>query len=385
MVDVLLISPRLPADDQRRCGDHAYTDLLLQHPPAGVSYFHYEDLIASGQLRRIAFLQAMGYYLTRLGILPPDLWGEYLDSDLLPDLIHIVAFAATIRLPSDRKVPVLAQTASPSVTDLTVKRNWEPGKVERHYRRKRWFLQAVGAYHYALNTDQIGRVLVQTDFGRKLLMEYGSVAASKVEVLYPAQPASSDTVVAPLQRSKKNMTFLFVGSDFERKNGHTVVEAFRRVHQTFPESRLILVGRPADGVSYDGDAGICHHGFVPHQQLLDEVFPQADAFILPTGAEGSFAFTLFEAMAAGLLVVTVDAWAMPEIVIHGETGFLLGSGSVDELSTRMEQLAGDADLVYQMRKASKARFVERFSVDTHNVKLQRVYRELLGETDPAGG
>jgi len=376
-IDILLVSPRLPEDDKRRCGDHAYTDLLLQHPPPGVRYYHYEDLIAEGKMHRIRFWHALGYYLIRWGILPPDLWGEYLTTDFIPDLIHIVAFSSAVKLPNANSIPVLVHAASPSITDLTVKRDWDRRKVDRYYRRKRLFLRTAGVHHYALNPDRARKVLVQTEYGRKLLLKYGYVPPSKVEVLYPAQPVPSQNSSVSARRDRDEVTFLFVGSDFERKNGPLVVEAFCRVQQIFPRSRLILVGRPADDQSYDRVEGIMHYTFVPHEQLLSDIFPQADVFVLPTKAEGSFAFTLFEAMSLGLPIITVNAWAMPEIITDGENGFLIRRDSVDDLFLYMQRLAGDMNLVHKMRRSSKAIFQERFSVKAHNTRLRLVYDEVL--------
>ncbi len=378
MIDVLLVSPRLSPTDLRRCGDHAYTDLLLENPPPGVRYHHYEDLIENGRMRRVRFWQAAGYYLTQAGFLPPDTWAEYLESDFVPDLVHTVVFAVALRSPAVAKIPLVVHTSSPSITDLTVKRNWNRQQVTRAYRRKKGYLKLARAHHYALNAGSADKVLVQSEYGRNLILSYGDVAAEKVEVLYPAQP-TPDRVTAVAKKNRETTTFLFVGTDFERKNGPMVVDAFLEVYQKYPNTRLILVGKPANGQKIIAD-GVQHLLFVPHEELLAQIFPQADVFLLPTRAEGSFAFTLFEAMSMGLPAITVNAWAMPEIIQQGKNGFLIKPDSRADLIQTMQRLVERQDVIPFMRQQSCAIFREKFSVEAHNRRLRAIYDQALSKS-----
>jgi hypothetical protein len=179
-------------DDNRYGGDNAYTDILLEYPPPGVRYFHYEDLLSKGLVRKIKNLYRLGPRLESWGILPPDLWAEYLASDFIPDLVHIFNFSTTLKFPKGIKVPIILHASSPSITDLIVKRNWDRKLVDSFYRRKRLFLKVTKAHHYALNADRAIRVLVQTKYGRDLILSYGDIAAENVQVLYPAQPFRGD-------------------------------------------------------------------------------------------------------------------------------------------------------------------------------------------------
>lgn len=382
MIDVLLVSPRLPPTDPRRSGDNAYTDLLLQYPPAGVQFHHYEDLIRDGQMHRLRVWQTVAYHLVQRGVLPPDLWAEYLSSNFTPDLVHVVAFAATIRLPKGSRVPTILHASSPSITDLTVKRRWTSRQVARAYRRKRAFLRAARTYHYALNPMDACKILVQSAFGLDLLLSYGQVKRQDSAVLYPAQPpaaGAASTERLGRRPSSAPVTFLFVGTDFERKNGPLVVEAFRQVHLEQPDTRLLLVGRPADGQAIVSD-GIVHRLFVPHDELVHEVFPQADMFLLPTQAEGSFAFTLFEAMSMGIPAITTNLWAMPEIIEQGQNGFLIAPNSLEELISSMRLVASQSELLRRMQRCSLDTFHARFSIQAHNTRLRDIYDEVLERT-----
>lgn len=376
MIDVLLVSPRLTPTDVRYGGDNAYTDTLLQYPPAGVRYHHYEDLMVKSQVRKMKNLYRTGPRLVRWGILPPDLWAEYLVSDFIPDLLHIVSFTAKVRFPNAVAVPTILHISSPSITDLMVKRDWDKRRVARFYRWKKLYLRMVGAHHYALNPDQAAEVLVQSKYGRDLLSEYGNETARRAQVIYPGQPCRRDGVTRSyLPRTR--ITFLFVGSDFERKNGPLVIEAFRRVRASCPFCKLILIGKPADGKHIEME-GISHRFSVPREEMMERYYPEADVFVLPTNAEGSFAYSIFEAMSFGMPVITANEWAMPELIQDGENGFLLASDDLNGLIECMMRLATSSDLLIRMRKRSTEIFLRKFSIETHNEHLSRIYDQVLG-------
>lgn len=378
MLDVLLISPRLPKDDSRYCGDNAYTDLLLQNPPQGVRYHHYEDLISTGQVHRIRFLQDFGHRLKQLGVLPPDLWSEYLVSNFIPDIVHIVSFSAKIVFSERQRLPVVLQVSSPSITDLMIKRHWTSDRIERVYRTARLYLRLLGVYHYALNPREARPVIVQSLYGRDLLATYGKIPRDEIEVLYPAQPTRS--TLKTRCKPSEGIRFLFVGSDFERKNGPMVVEAFQKVHAQFPKTQLILVGKPKQDRPIELP-GVTHYAFVPHDDLIETIMPQADVLVLPTRAEGSFAFTIFEALSTGLPVITVDAWAMPEIVVDRVNGLLVRSDDLEALQQSMIAIASRSEFAAQLRTGAEHTFRAQFSVEVHNQRLAQLYHRALGELD----
>jgi glycosyltransferase involved in cell wall biosynthesis len=377
MINVLLVSPRLPPDDNRYGGDNAYTDTLLEYPPPGVRYYHYEDLIAAGQVRKLKWPYRIGPRLVRWGILPPDLWAEYLESHFIPDLVHIMAFSALVRFrsTSHEQVPIIIESPSGSISELTTRHKWSERKAVRAHRLKRLYLKAVGAYDSASNADAAARVIVQSQHSRHLHLTYGHVSPEKLVVLRPGVPVPP-TVVDPTA-SSDHVTFLFVGGDFERKNGRLALEAFRRLHVEHPSARLILVGRPADGRTIE-EGGVTHYLTLPRKEIFARIYPQADVLLFPTGAESGFAVVIYEAMNFGLAVITVDAWAMSEIVIPGETGLLVPHPpTADELVACMKSLVADREKLHNMRKAVLARFKANYSIEARQATLRQVYDEVL--------
>lgn len=122
-----------------------------------------------------------------------------------------------------------------------------------------------------------------------------------------------------VQRDWKQPRFLFVGLDWDRKNGAAVVESFRRVRSTFPDARLDLVG----GIPSIPWPGIVSHGVLPlddvrAQRTLESLYASATCFVLPSCFEPA-GIAYLEAASAGLPVITTN---------HGAAGELLAAGAM---------------------------------------------------------
>lgn len=375
MINVLLVSPRLPPSDSRFVGDYAYTETLLKYPPPDVRYYHYEDLIASGQVRKHLWLHRIGYRLRRWGILAPDLWAEYIVSDFVPDILHIVSFSAVVRFPRNTPpVPTVLSMSVGSYSDLRYYLGWPEERVRRARWRKRQYLRLIDAHDSSLRPEKAAHVLVWSEFSKRMHLEEGYVRPDQIEVLYPGLPWRGNT---PRKRTNEDgVTFLFVGRDFERKNGPLVLEAFRRVRAQHPEARLIVVSRPADGKPIV-EPGVTHYLFLPRQELLDRIYPQADVLVLPSRAEG-FGLALLEAMSCNLALIGVNAYAMSEIIQHDRNGYLIWPDSLDDLAEHMRLFAIQPGLLGQMRCESEQIFSEKFAIDVHNRRLRAIYDQVLG-------
>ena len=86
--------------------------------------------------------------------------------------------------------------------------------------------------------------------------------------------------------------------------------------------------------------------------------------------------SVLEAMASGLPVVASRLGGVPEIVVDGETGFLVEPGNVDELHDRLAQLLGQPALAARMGRRAREQVVERFTWEHCVQRCLAAYREL---------
>ena len=86
----------------------------------------------------------------------------------------------------------------------------------------------------------------------------------------------------------------------------------------------------------------------------------ADLFLLPSERE-SFGLAALEAMACGTPVVASNAGGIPEVVVDGETGYLLDIGDIDGMADAGTRILEDEDHWQRLSEGARAMAVERFS------------------------
>jgi len=91
-------------------------------------------------------------------------------------------------------------------------------------------------------------------------------------------------------------------------------------------------------------------GFVRDADLL-ALRRSSDVFVIPSEAELQSLSTM-EAVACGLPVVAANSYALPELVHHGENGYLFQPGNSDELASYVDKLLADPALRTKMGQKS---------------------------------
>jgi glycosyltransferase involved in cell wall biosynthesis len=149
---------------------------------------------------------------------------------------------------------------------------------------------------------------------------------------------------------------------------------------------------PTAQLWFYGTTGLSAHGFVRRLQrfaaehgLAGRVFfpgPTADvqavfaeaAVVVHTSWTESFGMALVEAMACGVPVIAHDLEGMAEVVIHGETGFLIPPGDTEALVSRLDQLLGDPELREQLGARAWRSVRERFSSSDRVAEYLALYQ-----------
>jgi glycosyltransferase involved in cell wall biosynthesis len=118
-------------------------------------------------------------------------------------------------------------------------------------------------------------------------------------------------------------------------------------------------------------------GFRPDAPAL---IPAFDIVAVPSHVEPLGNATL-EAMSAGRPVVGSRVGGIPEMVVDGETGYLVPPRDPAALADALEALIRDPSLIDKLGRAGRARAESHFSLAVHAARLQSVYDRVLG---PAG-
>jgi glycosyltransferase involved in cell wall biosynthesis len=121
-------------------------------------------------------------------------------------------------------------------------------------------------------------------------------------------------------------------------------------------------------------------GFVPHDELQG-LYARAAVVACPSRREG-FGVACLEAMAHGRPVVAGDVGGLRDLVVDGETGYLVPPQDVAALRKALERLLGDRDLRRRLGLAGRMRAAERFSWDAATEATIGAYTDALGKLGP---
>lgn len=147
------------------------------------------------------------------------------------------------------------------------------------------------------------------------------------------------------------------------------------------ESSLLLVGdiREAEREVHDrylsrfGPEGIHLTGPVAHESI-NLFLRQMDVFVIPSLSEGC-PNVLLEAMAAARPIVATKTGAIPEILRHGETGFLVDPGSASQIK---EAVIHVLDHPAEARAMGRRAFerIGAFSEERERHQWEEIYRRI---------
>jgi N-acetyl-alpha-D-glucosaminyl L-malate synthase BshA len=133
-----------------------------------------------------------------------------------------------------------------------------------------------------------------------------------------------------------------------------VIEVFKGIHDRLP-AKLLLVGDGPERQKAEQqcrELGLCDEiRFLGKQEAIEEILSISDLFLMPSETE-SFGLAALEAFACQVPVVSSNAGGLPEVNIHGETGFLADFGDVAAMVDYSVQiLESDERLAFFRRNA----------------------------------
>ncbi len=158
-----------------------------------------------------------------------------------------------------------------------------------------------------------------------------------------------------------------------------VLEIFARVRREIP-AKLLLVGDGPERSHAERLAQelkvIPHVYFLGMQLDVEEIFRMADVYLQPSQTE-SFGLTVLEASAAGIPVIATRVGGLPEVVLDGETGFLLPLGDVDGMAARAIELLKSREMRQGMGQRARQRALSLFSAERVVGMYMDLYRRMI--------
>ena len=169
---------------------------------------------------------------------------------------------------------------------------------------------------------------------------------------------------------------LFAGDVSYEKGAGVLLEAFSRTKR--PPMSLVLIGRQfLDPGPQEALRGVLRIDPLDHGHVL-EAFRRCAIAVVPSLWPEPSGLVALEAMAMSKPVIASRAGGLPEVVVHGETGLLVGCGDVDDLERSLRLLMAEPGLRKRYGEAGRRRLDQHFSVDAVVPRFERLYATMVG-------
>jgi glycosyltransferase involved in cell wall biosynthesis len=233
------------------------------------------------------------------------------------------------------------------------------------------------------------RIVTVSEFSRRQLASALGIPAERIE----AVPNGVDEkfVAAPASAALKaryglgdGPVALFLGGLKPRKNLPFLLDVWRVVAAAHPEATLVVAG---DGPLGDAvrrqarDMGlgprVVFTGRLPEADKVAH-YNLADIFLFPSALEG-FGLAAGEAMSCGLPVIASDEGALPELVAHGQGGFVCRGGDRAAFVEATLRLLAQPELRRRFGAFNRERVDRHFRWPRAARRVLDIYEEVVGD------
>lgn len=241
---------------------------------------------------------------------------------------------------------------------------------------KRRLLDVVEKLTYSCATKVYPNSFVMKD----IILKNGYTSADKLKVIGFGSSNGIDTsffdpknisevakaeLRSSLGLSDKDFIYVFVGRLVKDKGINELIEAFQKINENHPETKLILVGSyekhldpllPDTERNIDENPAILSVGF---QKDVRPFLAIADSFTFPSYREG-FPNGLMQACAMQIPSIATDINGCNEIIDDGENGILIPTNDSGSLYGKMLYLLRNKEVRESMASKSRAKMVEKY-------------------------
>jgi N-acetyl-alpha-D-glucosaminyl L-malate synthase BshA len=168
-------------------------------------------------------------------------------------------------------------------------------------------------------------------------------------------------------------------SNFRKvKRAEDVVHIFKKVYEKIP-CKLLMIGDGPERHNLEElcrKLGLCHEiRFLGKQDAVEELLAVSDLFVLPSASE-SFGLAALEAMACEVPVISSNAGGLPEVNIHGVTGYLSDIGNIDEMAQNAIHILSNDDVLAKFRTNALAQ-AKKFDITNILPQYEQYYQTIL--------
>lgn len=243
-----------------------------------------------------------------------------------------------------------------------------------------------------LMRDNCKSILAWTNDAKQEIVSKFPEIKDKIEVVSYAMPPPKFKKI-----KHKGINLLFVGRYFYEKGGKHTLYIFDKLTKKYENVKCLFVSQTPKEIleKYSSNKKIKFYDLMPHQKLMEEIFPKADIFVY-LGYSDTYGFSFIEAMSFGLPIITADGHARKDIISEGKTGFIIPRighyrtkidthNFGDNEKKIIQGLIEKTSLLIENEELREKMSIDciktvrdgKFSIKERNEKLRRIYEEAL--------
>ncbi len=165
----------------------------------------------------------------------------------------------------------------------------------------------------------------------------------------------------------------------EVKRVSDTVEVFHNVLKNGIKAHLLLVGDGPERQKVENrcrELKICDKvRFLGKQEKIEDILSIADLFLIPSGSE-TFGLAALEAMSCSVPVLSTNIGGLPELNIHGETGYLCDLGDTDTMGKFAVSILSDDELQKKLSANARKR-AEQFELNQVIDHYESYYKSVI--------
>ncbi len=116
--------------------------------------------------------------------------------------------------------------------------------------------------------------------------------------------------------------------------------------------------------------------FLGEQEGVDRILSCTDLYLLPSEQE-SFGLSALEAMSCGVPVIGANVGGLPELVRHGETGYITEVGDIHQMARHATDLLADDNFRLTIGRQARQRVLDNFAEEAVVPQYESYYEEVL--------
>ena len=156
------------------------------------------------------------------------------------------------------------------------------------------------------------------------------------------------------------------------------IKVFDKINKSIP-SKLLLIG---DGPERQNLEQLCRElnlcdkiRFLGKQDAIEELLAISDLFLMPSASE-SFGLSALEAMACEVPVISSNTGGLPEVNLHGKTGFLSNIGDIEDMAKNALNILSDETIHKKFRMNA---LLQAKTYDINNILpiYEDYYKEII--------